>query len=170
MKSPFKTATQVEFADLMCELKKRFGYTQTMVAKVCKMSSSMVSQILDGERSPNPARLELLRLKYKALTEPAGAALLDGPPPPDLAKALEQAEAVVAHLKRSISYGQPAPGLPGIGGIAVEIGKKGVAKIQAKRSKAAKPSARSSGPGQHDPPGKADGQVNGGRDLGRDGA
>ncbi len=60
----------VEFTDLARELMGKFGFNQNRIAAIAKVSASMVSQILNGERSPGEPALELLRREHRALTVP----------------------------------------------------------------------------------------------------
>lgn len=54
----------------MRELREKFGFNQNRIAQVCRISASMVSQIVSGERSPGEPSLELLRMAYRDLTQP----------------------------------------------------------------------------------------------------
>lgn len=146
MKRHIKTPEQVEFTDLVRELKERFGYNQNRIAAVCRLSASGVSQIISGNRSPSEARLELLRREYQELTRPegtpAGTLHLNEEVADYGRKVAELPEGKRDVVKRLIDemHGEVASsGLSGkdIASIAESAGRKAANEIRARRKRGA---------------------------------
>lgn len=66
----YKTPEQIEFIDLMHELKTRFGFNASKIAEIADVSDAMISHIRAGKRSPGKDPIRRLREKYQEMTVP----------------------------------------------------------------------------------------------------
>ncbi len=106
MERLYKTEEQARFISMMNDLKAKFGYDNSKIARLCGISPAMITHIENGDRSPRLA-LERLETKYRELMNPqaAGMELREAPPDyvfDDLVSQFETVKENLAAMGRSI--------------------------------------------------------------------